>query len=116
MTKDKDIPSLDELDQKISDLRKRNAPKPGRDEAGGEMSAASGAGTGLRIAVDFIAGIAVGVGLGLYLDSQFDTKPWFFILFFILGACAGMLNVIRTAHQLEAREAEAKKMSKTGHK
>ena len=57
---------------------------------------------GLRIAVDLVAGIAVGVGIGWYLDSQLETKPWFLLLFTILGFCAGLLNVVRTANQLEA--------------
>jgi len=57
----------------------------------------SGLGTALRIGVDFVAAIAVGVGLGLLLDYWLDTKPWFLILFFLLGAAAGFLNVFRMA-------------------
>ena len=62
---------------------------------------------GLRIAVDLVAGIAVGVGIGWYLDSQLETKPWFLLLFTVLGFCAGLLNVVRTANQLEADRKKA---------
>ena len=41
-------------------------------------------------------GLVVGVGIGLGLDHLLDTRPWFMILFFFLGAGAGMLNVYRT--------------------
>ena len=39
--------------------------------------------------------IGVGVGIGLLLDRWLDTGPWFLLLFFVLGAAAGMLNVYR---------------------
>ena len=43
-----------------------------------------------------VAGIALGAGIGLGLDWWLDTRPWFMIVFFFLGAGAGMLNVYRT--------------------
>ena len=38
------------------------------------------------------------------LDSWFDTKPWLIIVFFFLGAAAGMLNVIRTANRMQKED------------
>ncbi len=67
----------------------------------------AGVGVGLRIAVDLVAGVAVGVGIGWYLDSTLGTKPWLLLLFTILGFCAGLLNVVRTANQLEAARKRA---------
>ncbi len=47
--------------------------------------------------MDLLAGLAVGVGLGLLLDRWLGTTPFLLIVFFFLGAAAGMLNVYRTA-------------------
>lgn len=57
----------------------------------------SGLGFGLRIAVDLLAGLAIGVGLGLVLDNWLNTTPLMLVVFFFLGAAAGMLNVYRAA-------------------
>lgn len=47
--------------------------------------------------MDIIVALVVGVGLGLVLDRWLGTSPWLLIVFFFLGAAAGMLNVYRTA-------------------
>jgi len=60
-----------------------------------------GFGLALRCGTDLVAGIAVGVGIGYTLDTYvFDTKPWLMVLFFFLGAAAGMVNVFRTVQGL----------------
>ena len=57
----------------------------------------SGVGLALRLGVDFVAGVVVGVGIGLLLDWWLGTLPGMLILFFLLGAAAGTFNVFRTA-------------------
>lgn len=52
---------------------------------------------GMRIATELVAAVAVGVGIGLLLDSWLGTKPWMLIVFILLGSIAGMLNVYRIA-------------------
>ena len=49
----------------------------------------------MRIGVELVAALVIGVGCGLFLDSWLDTKPWFMLGFFLLGAAAGMFNVYR---------------------
>jgi ATP synthase protein I len=56
-------------------------------------------GRGMRIATELVAGVIVGGVLGWYLDQWLGTKPWLFIVFFLLGTAAGMLNIIRQASQ-----------------
>ena len=108
------------VDDRLQDLGKRvdaaRAKRAERTTGGpsGRGPAASGMATGLRIAVEMIAGLAVGVGGGLYLDKQFGTAPWLLIVGFILGSGAAFANVMRTARELDAkaareREAEAAK-------
>jgi ATP synthase protein I len=52
-------------------------------------------GIGFRIGVDVAAALAVGLGIGYLLDAWLGTKPWLLVVFFFLGAAAGVLNVYR---------------------
>lgn len=57
----------------------------------------SGIGLALRLGVDFVAGVVVGVIIGLLLDWWMGSSPAMLIVFFLLGAAAGTFNVFRTA-------------------
>ena len=61
-------------------------------------------GSAFKLGSELVAAVAVGTIIGFILDSWFDTKPWLIIIFFFLGAAAGMLNVIRTANQMQKKE------------
>ncbi len=61
----------------------------------------SGAGFGFKISSEIIAALAVGVGIGLIVDNYLNTKPFGLIIFFILGAFAGFLNVYRVMRRIE---------------
>jgi ATP synthase protein I len=69
------------------------------------LASTSGLGLGLRIATELVSALAVGVGIGLILDHWLGTAPWLLILFFILGAAAGMTNLIRTANEADRAQA-----------
>jgi ATP synthase protein I len=43
----------------------------------------------------------VGSIIGFILDNWFDSKPWLTIIFFFVGAAAGILNVIRSAKLMQ---------------
>ena len=60
----------------------------------------SGAGFGFKISTEIVAALIVGVGIGLLVDNYFNTKPFGLIIFFILGAFAGFLNVYRVMHRI----------------
>jgi ATP synthase protein I len=57
----------------------------------------AGFGQALKLSSEFIAGIAVGVGLGWVIDRVAGTSPWGLIVFLLLGFGAGVLNVLRSA-------------------
>ena len=58
-------------------------------------------GTAFKLGTELVAAVGVGTIIGFILDSWFDTKPWLIIVFFFLGAAAGILNVIRTANRMQ---------------
>ena len=57
-------------------------------------------GSAFKLGTELVAAVAVGTIIGFILDTWFDTKPWLIIIFFFLGAAAGMLNVIRAANNV----------------
>ena len=61
-------------------------------------------GNAFKLGTELVAAVAVGTIIGFILDSWFDTKPWLIIIFFFLGAAAGMLNVVRTANLMQKED------------
>ena len=61
-------------------------------------------GNAFKLGTELVAAVAVGTIIGFILDSWFDTKPWLIIIFFFLGAAAGLLNVIRTANRMQKED------------
>jgi len=61
-------------------------------------------GNAFKLGTELVAAVAVGTIIGFILDSWFDTKPWLIIIFFVLGAAAGLLNVIRTANRRQKED------------
>ncbi|MEC7137280.1 MAG: AtpZ/AtpI family protein [Pseudomonadota bacterium] len=58
-------------------------------------------GSAFKLGTELVAAVVVGTIIGFILDSWFDTKPWFIIIFFFLGTAAGLLNVIRAANRMQ---------------
>ena len=61
-------------------------------------------GNAFKLGTELVAAVAVGTIIGFILDGWFGTKPWLIIIFFFLGAAAGMLNVIRTANKMQKED------------
>ena len=61
-------------------------------------------GSAFKLGTELVAAVAVGTIIGFILDTWFDTKPWLIIIFFFLGAAAGLLNVIRTANRMQKED------------
>ena len=97
MTEPEDPSSLKDLDARLKEAQSRRRTAKEREKGSGGRAANSGLGLGFRIAVDLVAALIVGVGIGWLLDTWLGTRPWLLILFFFLGSAAGMLNVYRTA-------------------
>jgi ATP synthase protein I len=85
------------IGEKLSAAKGRHpVPAAGSVDAGNRNGTAMG--RALRISTELIGGIVVGGAIGWALDRWLgNEKPWFFIVFFMLGAAAGILNVVRAA-------------------
>ena len=55
----------------------------------------------MKVVVEIVAAMAVGLGIGLLIDNYFNTRPIFTLIFFLLGSAAGILNVFRVAKSLQ---------------
>ena len=64
----------------------------------------TGAGFGFKISTEIVAALVVGVVIGLIVDNYFGTKPFGLIIFFVLGAFAGFLNVYRVIRRIEKQQ------------
>ena len=61
-------------------------------------------GSAFKLGTELVAAVIVGTIIGFILDNWFGTKPWLIIIFFFLGAAAGMLNVIRAANKMQKED------------
>ena len=66
--------------------------------------AQSNLGQAFKMSTELVSAVLVGTIIGFILDTWFDTKPWLIVIFFFLGAIAGMLNVIRAANKMQKKE------------
>jgi len=96
MSEEKPPPAFRDLDAKLREARDRQERRAGK-TGGRRAQDMSGVGLALRLGVDFVAGVVVGVGIGLLLDWWMGSSPAMLILFVLLGAAAGTFNVFRTA-------------------
>ncbi|WP_149536793.1 AtpZ/AtpI family protein [Siccirubricoccus phaeus] len=84
----------DGFEQRLRDARARQGLD--RTKESGQAGLPTGSwGIGFRAGVEVVSALAVGVVAGLLLDRWLGTKPWLFLLFFVLGSAAGVLNVYR---------------------
>jgi len=91
-------PSLDELGERLRAAREhRGAHRQRKSDSAGGPGGMTGLGWALRVGVEMVSALAVGVGVGLLLDRWLGTGPWLLVVFFLLGAGAAILNVYRAA-------------------
>lgn len=62
-------------------------------------------GFAFRIGVELVSALLVGAGIGWLLDRWWGTEPFLLLIFFFLGAAAGLLNVFRAAREMQKQMA-----------
>ena len=101
--------SDDDLDRRRRQLDAALAarqPKQGSGSEGAKTDSACGYAAALRRSSEFLAGILVGAAIGWVIDRVAGTSPWGLIVFLLLGFCAGILNVLRSAGMVAERKME----------
>ena len=90
---------LDRRSRELDEALAARRPKPVAGGDGGRpgTDGMAGFGQALKLSSEFIAGVAVGAGLGWLIDRMAGTSPWGLIVFLLLGFAAGVLNVLRSA-------------------
>jgi ATP synthase protein I len=92
-------PRSDDFDERLSVARERQ--RLGRGRASGMVRGVGGYSVGFRIAIELLAGVVVGVGLGFFADRWLGTSPWLMLLGIVLGTAAGIVNVLRAVKSME---------------
>ncbi len=58
-------------------------------------------GNAFKLGTELVAAVIVGTIIGFILDNWFGTKPILIIVFFLFGAAAGIINVIKAARKMQ---------------
>jgi ATP synthase protein I len=98
MSKDPPPDPLARLGERIDQARRERLQQETAQRGGAPGGGALG--RGLQIAIQLVAALCVGLALGWVFDRALGTKPWGLIVFFFLGAAAGMVNVFREAKNI----------------
>ena len=61
----------------------------------------SSIGTAFKMSTELVAHVAVGTIIGFILDNTFGTKPWLILIFFFIGVMAGIINVFKSAKNMQ---------------
>ena len=78
----------DEYTPKVADTQSKRSGLAGSMRQIGALS---------TVGLSFVLAIAIGAGIGYLLMTKFGLGSWVFLLFFVFGVVAGILNVYRTA-------------------
>jgi ATP synthase protein I len=107
----------DDLDRRRRQLEAALAARRPRERTGDEGARpgnAAGYAVALRLSSEFIVGILGGAAIGWVIDHFAGTTPWGLIVFLLLGFCAGILNVLRSAGVVAERSLPPKGGPKDG--
>ena len=83
-----------------------------RDDAPGPQPQPTSLGIAFRFSTELFAATIVGSAIGWGLDRLFATSPVLMLVFGVLGAVAGVRNVIRAAKEINAQVSAAPKPDK----
>ena len=61
----------------------------------------SSIGAAFKLSTELVVAVAVGTIIGFILDNTFGTKPWLILIFFFIGVITGIVNVFRSAKNMQ---------------
>jgi ATP synthase protein I len=88
------VDERDGFDRRLREARARKGLEKAPEGAAAGLPTGSW-GIGFRAGVEVVSALVVGIVIGLLLDRWLGTWPWLFLLFFVAGSAAGILNVYR---------------------
>jgi ATP synthase protein I len=90
-----DPDELNALGARLDKVRRQKEQRP-------QQAPPTSLGIASRFATELVVAVAVGGGLGWLLDHWLGTKPVFLVAMVVLGAAAGIRNVMRAAAEINA--------------
>lgn len=69
-----------------------------------KLEQSGAAGKAWRLSVEMVSALAVCGGFGWLLDKWLDTKPWWMLVFLLIGGVVGIYNVIKVAKRMNDSE------------
>ena len=72
-----------------------------KDEPADDNKRGSFMGNAFKLGTELVASVGVGTIIGFILDKTFGTKPWLILIFFFVGVVAGIMNVIKSAKNMQ---------------
>ncbi|MGD1885115.1 MAG: AtpZ/AtpI family protein [Paracoccaceae bacterium] len=100
---------LARLQDRIDAAKGAQAPRPRSDEHYSQAQLA------WRMVIELVAGLGIGFGMGYGLDALFGTSPWLMIIFVFLGFAAGIQTMMRSAKEVQEKQAASAADEKEGH-
>lgn len=99
----KDAPSPElSFEERLKRVRARREER----EAAARRKTSAAMGIGFRLSLELVVAVVVGSLIGFGLDRYLGTSPWLLVLFFMVGAAAGIKNMLRAVKELSERGAE----------
>ena len=86
---------------KLGDRLKKAKAEHESGRQGGDTLQGRGMAYGFRMSSELVGAIVVGGLIGYGLDRWLGTTPWLFLVFFVLGFAAGILNLLRAYQQMQ---------------
>jgi len=99
---------LARLEARIAAIKKTQEPAPRTPDHHAQAQLA------WRMVIELVAGLAIGFGIGLGLDALFETRPVFLVLFTLLGFVAGVRTMMRSAREVQDKDAAAQSAAEDG--
>ena len=97
MTDGPDPKRLDALGKKLDAARQAKEPEVV------EESHFTAARVGWQMVTELVVGLLLGFGIGYGIDTLTGTRPWFMLIFTMLGFVAGVRTMMRTAKEIQAK-------------
>lgn len=95
-----DAERLRRLEEKLAEIRRRDAPKPRAEDQFGQANMA------WRMVIELVSGLGIGFAIGYGLDWLLGTTPWLLVIFILAGFAAGVKTMLGTAREMARVQGE----------